>query len=160
MDNKLTKQLAIQTKEVLLDGHWISTNFKEQLEDVDWQMATTKIGSLNTIAALAFHINYYVAGVNNVFRGGTLDIKDKFSFDLAPISSTEDWEQLKSKFYLDAEELSDHIDRMNDEMMFEGFAGGKYGTNIRNVIGQVEHAYYHLGQIVIIKKLIKEGFAT
>jgi len=35
-----------------------------------------------SIAALTFHINYYVAGVLNVFQGGKLEIRDKYSFDM------------------------------------------------------------------------------
>ena len=30
----------------------------------------------------------------------------------------------------------------------------KYGTYYRNFHGLIEHAHYHLGQIVLIKKLV------
>jgi len=30
----------------------------------------------------------------------------------------------------------------------------KYGTYRRNIEGMIEHAYYHLGQISLIKKMI------
>ncbi|MEG2310345.1 MAG: DUF1572 domain-containing protein, partial [Chryseobacterium sp.] len=74
-----TSQLSKRFREVLLDGKWIAnTNFKEQLSDVTWEQATTKIDSLNTIAMLTFHIDYYIAGLVNVFEGGDLEIKDKF----------------------------------------------------------------------------------
>jgi hypothetical protein len=71
-----------------IDGLWIAnTNFKDQLSDVTWEQAVTKIGSLNTIAMLTFHIDYYIAGIINVFEGGDLEIKDKFSFDSSTIES-------------------------------------------------------------------------
>ena len=33
----------------------------------------------------------------------------------------------------------------------------KYGNYFRNLTGIIEHLHYHLGQIVLIKKLIAEG---
>ena len=94
-----TSQLAKRFREVLLDGKWIAnTNFKEQLSEVTWEQVTTKIDSLNTIAMLTFHIDYYIAGLVNVFEGGDLEIKDKFSFDLPPIESQEQWEGLLNNF--------------------------------------------------------------
>lgn len=49
--------IANRLREVLLDGHWIAnTNFKEQILSLNWEQATQKIGNLNTIAALTFHI--------------------------------------------------------------------------------------------------------
>lgn len=153
-----TSQIANQFREVQLNGTWISTNFKAQIADVDWKMATTQVGSLNTIAALTFHINYYVAGVLQVLEGGSLDIRDKYSYDAPPIESEEDWENLKNKFYSDAEKFANLVEQMPDEKLTEGFVDEKYGNYFRNIIGMTEHSYYHLGQIVIIKKMLKEGF--
>ncbi len=58
-----------------------------------WVQATQKIGTLNTIAALTFHVNYYLAGILKVFRGGELEIRDKYSFDIPPIDSEADWKR-------------------------------------------------------------------
>ncbi|SDL83048.1 DUF1572 domain-containing protein [Chryseobacterium taihuense] len=150
-----TLQLAKRFREVILDGKWIAnTNFKDQLSDISWEQATTKIGSLNTIAMLTFHIDYYIAGLINVFEGGNLEIRDKYSFDLPPIENEEHWENLKNKFWNDAERFADLLEKMPDSKMNEGFVDEKYGTYLRNIDGMIEHAYYHLGQISLIKKLI------
>jgi hypothetical protein len=86
-------QTASRLREVFLNGTWISgTNYKDQLTRVDWQLATQRVGSLNTLAALAFHIHYYVGGVLRVLQGGPLDIRDKYSFDMPPVESQADWE--------------------------------------------------------------------
>lgn len=80
------KELANRLHEVLLNGRWIAnTNYKLQIESITWKQATQKIENLNTIAALTFHINYYLAGILNVFKGGKLEIRDQYSFDLQPI---------------------------------------------------------------------------
>jgi len=150
-----TKQIAKRFREVILNGTWIAnTNFKDQLSNLDWKIATTEIKSLNTIAILAQHIHYYIKGINNVFKGGTLDIKDQFSFDFPAMQSQEDWETFVSKFWRDAEEFAALIEQMPDEKLKQVFVDEKYGTYQRNIEGMIEHSYYHLGQIVLIKKMI------
>ncbi|MNU12494.1 hypothetical protein D3C71_05180 [compost metagenome] len=150
-----TSQLSKRFREVLLDGKWIAnTNFKEQLSDVTWEQATTKIDSLNTIAMLTFHIDYYIAGLVNVFEGGDLEIKDKFSFDLPPIESQEQWEAWLNKLWNDSEKFAILLEQMPDSKLDEVFVDEKYGTYLRNIDGMIEHSYYHLGQITLIKKMI------
>ncbi|MEY8758426.1 DUF1572 domain-containing protein [Chryseobacterium tongliaoense] len=148
-------QLAKRFREVLLDGFWIAnTNFKDKLSDVNWQQATTKVDSLNTIAMLTFHIDYYIAGLVNVFEGGDLEIKDKYSFDLPPIESQEQWEELLNKLWKDSEKFAILLEQMPDSKLDEVFIDEKYGTYLRNIEGMIEHSYYHLGQITLIKKLL------
>lgn len=150
-----TLQLAKRFREVLLDGLWIAnTNFKDQLSEVNWEMATKKVGSLNTIAMLTFHIDYYIEGLINVFEGGPLEIKDKYSFDLPPLETPEQWELLKNKLWKDAERFAVLLEQMPDSKMNEGFVDEKYGTYLRNIDGMIEHCYYHLGQITLIRKLL------
>lgn len=153
---EISERIAILLKEVQLDGKWIvGTNIKEQISDLNWEEATHKIGDINTIASLVFHINYYISGLIQVLKGGPLAIKDKYSYDMAPIENEEDWNQLKDKFEADALEFSELISKMTDEQLFSPFIREDYADYFRNLIGMLEHAYYHFGQIVIIKKLIR-----
>lgn len=152
MENTL---IANRFREVILNGTWIAnTNFKHQLTGMDWKIATTQIQSLNTIAVLAQHIHYYIDGMNAVFRGGTLDIKDKFSFDFAPITSQQQWDTFLDRFWNDAEAFAALIEQMPDGKLKEVFTDEKYGTYQRNIDAMIEHSYYHLGQIVLIRKMI------
>jgi len=148
-------QLSKRFREVLLDGLWIAnTNFKDQLSGVSWEQAVTKVSSLNTIAMLTFHIHYYIAGIINVFEGGALEIKDQYSFDLPVIESQAQWEELLSQLWVDAEKFAGLVERIPDDQLDEVFADEKYGTYRRNIDGMIEHSYYHLGQITLIKKLL------
>lgn len=150
-------ELSNRFREVLLDGKWIAnTNYKDQLQDVDLRSALRKIGDLNTIAALTFHINYYIAGVLNVFHGGTLEIRDRYSFDLPHLNTEEDWIDLKNDLFRNSESFADYVSRMTIETLENDFVDEKYGSYRRNIEGMIEHAYYHLGQISLIKKLIQE----
>jgi len=149
-------ELSKRFREVMLDGLWIAnTNFKDQLSDVSWEQAVAKVDSLNTIAMLTFHIDYYIAGIINVFEGGNLEIKDQFSFDLPPVESQEQWEVLLNKLRTDSEKFASLLEQMSDSKLDEVFVDEKYGTYRRNIDGMIEHCYYHLGQITLIKKLLK-----
>jgi len=88
---KNTLEIANRFREIILYGTWVAnTNYKNQLTNLDWKIATTPLKNLNTIALLAQHIHYYINGLNIVFKGGNLDIKDKYSFDFPPIYSQEE----------------------------------------------------------------------
>lgn len=154
-----TYQIATRFREVILNGTWIAnTNYNNQLTNLNWEIATTKFKSLNTIAVLAQHIDYYISGLIKVFKGGTLDIKDKFSFDFPVIKSQIEWEAFLTKFWNDAEEFASLIEQIPDEKLNHVFVDEKYGTYQRNLEGIIEHSYYHLGQIVLIKKIISDEY--
>ncbi|GGG52014.1 DUF1572 domain-containing protein [Epilithonimonas arachidiradicis] len=102
MKNQL--QLANRFREVILNGTWIAnTNFKDQLDNLDYKIAATKVVNLNTIAVLAQHIHYYIKGIKNVLLGGDLEIRDKFSFDFPPIESQQQWDNFLTGFWRDSE---------------------------------------------------------
>jgi hypothetical protein len=150
--------IANRIREVLLSGHWIAnTNYKEQLHSITWEQATQKIDSLNTIAALTYHINYYLVGLLNVFEGGNLEIKDKYSFDLPAIKSEGDWQKLVNALLTNSEKFANQIEQMPGDKLDEPFVDEKYGSYLQNIEAVIEHSYYHLGQIALIKKLTSKN---
>jgi uncharacterized damage-inducible protein DinB len=151
-----TTQLAKHFRDVHFGGNWTSVNLKETLAGVTWRQAITKLSSLNTIAMLVFHINYYVDAILKVLQGEPLTAKDKYSFDLPPIKSKDDWESLLNKVWTDAEALANEIEQLPESKLSEIFVDEKYGTYHRNLFGVIEHTHYHLGQIVLIKKLVMQ----
>lgn len=149
---------ANRLREVLLNGHWIAhTNFKKQIESVTWEQATQKIGSLNSIAELTYHVNYYLAGVLQVLKGGKLEIQDKYSFDVPPIQSETNWQNLVQEFLTTSEEFVLQVEKFSEQRLNEIFVDEKYGTYLRNLEAIIEHSYYHLGQISLIKKMLLEN---
>jgi hypothetical protein len=151
----LSAQIAKHFRDVHFGGNWTSVNLKDSLEGITWQQATARVDSLNTIALLVFHMNYYVSAQLKVLQGGTLEARDKYSFDLPPIQSQEDWEKLKDKTFRDAEAFAGLVEQLPESKLGETFADEKYGTYYRNLQGVIEHTHYHLGQVVLIKKLLQ-----
>jgi len=158
---KTSEYLANRLREVLTDGKWVTgTNFKEQIINIDWKDAVESVDDLNSIAKLIFHIHYYIDGVTKVLQGGPLEISDKYSFDSPPIKSEEDWNDLTNRFCNDSEKIITLVEEMTDDRLLESFVDEKYGTYQRNIDVMIEHTYYHLGQILIIKKLINKKKTT
>ena len=154
---ELNSYLSNRLSEVLTKGKLIAgTNFKEQIIDLNWEEATRKIENLNTIADLTFHIHYYINGVMKVLEGGSLEIRDKFSFDAPPIKTPQDWQTLVDNFCADSEKLIRLVENMTNEKLLSDFLDEKYGSYQRNIDIMIEHTYYHLGQIILIKKLVRK----
>ena len=153
---QLQKQIAKHFREVHFGNNWTDVNLKDSLEGITWQQATTKIYSLNTIAALVFHMNYYVNAAMKVLKNDPLDSHQKFSFDCPPIQSDEDWQKLKNKTWADAEIFAALVEKLPENKLGETFFDEKYGNYYRNIHGVIEHVHYHLGQIVLIKKILQQ----
>jgi hypothetical protein len=149
-----TSQIAKHLRDVFFGNNWTAVNMKETLANINWQKATTKLDGLNTIAALVFHINYYVGAVLSVLEGKALTASDKFSFDLPAISSEDDWQALLSDTFTHAEALAAQIECLDDTRLSETFTAPQYGNYYRNLHGVIEHTHYHLGQISLIKKIL------
>ncbi len=150
----LTTQIAKHFKDLHFGGNWTSVNLKDSLADVSWQQATTQVYTFNTIATLVYHTNYYVSAVLKVLQGEPLNAKDKYSFELSPILSQEDWENLLNKTWTDAETFTSLVEQLPDNKLDQIFCDEKYGNYYRNIHGIIEHTHYHLGQIVLIKKIL------
>ena len=151
-----TSQIAKHFRELHFGGNWTAVNLKETLDGINWQQATTKVYDLNTIAALVFHTNNYVGAVLKVFQGEPLKASDKYAFDLPPINSEEDWQQLVNKTFTEAELFAVQIKALDENQLLQDFGDGKYGNYYRNIVGIIEHTHYHLGQIVLLKKILNQ----
>jgi hypothetical protein len=149
-----TSQLAKHFRDVYSGGNWTVSDMKRVLDGVTWQQATTKTGSFNTIAALVYHIHYFVAALTQVLSGEPINAHDKYSFDVPPITSESDWQKFLEKVFSEAEQCATLIARLPDEKLGEPFTDEKYGNYYRNILGTIEHTHYHLGQIALMKKMV------
>lgn len=146
--------LARRFREVMLDGRWIAnTNFKDQVESITLEEAQRVTSGLNSPLALCYHIYYYIQGINDFFISGKLEISDRFSFDHPDFQSDEQWKLFKEQLWNESEKFAKRVESMDQDQLDEVFVDPKYGTYKRNINGLIEHAYYHLGQLVLIRKL-------
>lgn len=153
----LTTQISEHLSGVLSGGNWTSSNLKEQLADLTWQQATEKVFGLNSIAALTFHIDYFVNVAIQVLKGELLNAHDKFSFDLPLIRSQSEWDAFRNQCFANTETLASLVAKMPEHLLWLHFSEQKYGNYYRNIHGIIEHTHYHLGQIVLIKKILQQS---
>lgn len=151
----LSSQTARHFREVFFGGNWTSVNLKQTLEGVNWQQATMQVKSCNCIAALVYHIHYYVRVVKEVLQGEQLNASDKYSFDLPAITSQADWDAMLQKVWDDVNAFAGLLEQLPDDKLNTVFVEEKYGTWYRNIHGIIEHTHYHLGQISLLKKMLE-----
>jgi hypothetical protein len=153
----VSTQLAKHFRDVYFGGNWTVSDMKQVLDGITWEEAAAKVNSLNSIALLTFHTQYFVTVLLKVLKGGPLEGHDKFSFDMPPLTCEQDWQALQDRVFQEVEACAVLIADLPDDRLGETFCDEKYGTYYRNIAGTIEHTHYHLGQIALIKKLVKEG---
>ncbi len=150
----VSANIARNIREVFAGNNWPGPNIKEQVEGISWEEANLSLHGFNSMVRLMFHVTYYIRGLIKVLKGGPLDIHDKFSFDHPPVESAEAWETFLAEIFADVETFAQLVEAFPDERLGETMADPKYGDYYRNLQGVVEHTQYHLGQMVLIKKLL------
>ncbi len=155
---EISARLARHVREFNTGGNMTWSNVSDVLADVTWQEATYELEGFNTIAKLVYHIQYYMEGVSEVFAGGELSIRDKYSFDCPAFDDAASWENFKQRVLKIGELFADRVTAYPDTSWEEDFTDEKYGIYFRNIIGLLEHSFYHLGQIVIIKKVLRSPY--
>lgn len=150
--------LATHLRHVFNGGNWTSVNFRDVLADVTLEEALAVPTPLtaNSIARLVYHAHYYVRAQIDVLEGRELTAKDAVSFDHPAFASAQAWDAYLSAVSADVERLAGLIERLPAESLRSDFAGlGKYGSTYRNLQGAIEHAHYHLGQVVLVKRWVR-----
>ena len=148
------QQLAKNFRDVFFGGNWTAVNLKSIISDINRDQAVQKVKDLNTIAELVFHIHYYINPVLKVLKGGRLEASDKYSFLLEPLPTEAAWQAKLQTIFEDVEKFAKHLETMDESQLYADFSEYQYGNTYRNILGIIEHTHYHLGQIVLIKKLI------
>lgn len=156
MSNKHTSFIAKNLEDLHFGGNWTAVNLQDALEGLTWEEAHQKIASLHSISELVYHINYFIKVVNRVLQGQPLEGKDALSFDVPEINSQEGWNVFLEEVWEDARTFGRLARDLPDKKLDEIFSDPKYGSYERNLYGLVEHGHYHLGQIVLIRKLLNE----
>lgn len=152
----LTDYIAQHILEVHEGDNWTEVNIKDTLKDVNYKEATTITNaSYNTIAALLHHMSFYNDVVMQRLSGVNPVITQANGFDMLPVKNEQDWKKLKERNIESAHKLAEAVKKFPEEKIFELTVTG-HSTHYKTLHGIVEHTYYHLGQIVLLKKIIKQ----
>lgn len=143
--------------EVTEGGNWTDVNIADTVKDISVQEATMRTpGSPNSIASLLHHLAYWNRVMIERINGVKVVVPDANGFDVPELKTDQDWGNLKADLKASAHELADAIRNFDLNRIEEPIVAGS-SSSYKNLQGTVEHIHYHLGQIVILKKLVKKA---
>lgn len=152
---KLIGHIAQHIIDVHMGDNWTDVNIKNTLQNISLKEAITVTNaSANTIAALLHHITFYNEVVLERLKGNIPFISDANGFDVPALNKENDWLDLQEKNYQSAQNLVEAVKQFSEEKLFEPVIANSSSV-YKTLHGVIEHTHYHLGQMVIIKNLIK-----
>jgi hypothetical protein len=138
-------------------GNWTEVDIMSTLKDVTFQEAITVTpASVNTIATILHHITFYNIIVRERLKGIGIEIPESNGFDMQPLTSDKDWKNLRAENIKSAHELADGMRLVDEAKLHQPIIEGQ-STFYKNMQGCLEHIHYHLGQIILLKNLIRNN---
>jgi hypothetical protein len=154
---QLTEAIAQHVLEVHEGNNWTEVAIVPTLQDVTWREATTLTpASPNTIASLLHHLTFWNRVMARRAQGLGTEIGPANGFDVPAIQNEGDWQGLQVDNRQSAQELAAAI-RSFDEARLPVPILPTYSSAYKNLQGAVEHLHYHLGQLVLLKNLVRSA---
>jgi len=152
---KITELIAQHLLEVHEGNNWTEVDVTQTLGDVTMEEATYQtIASPNTLAALLHHLTFWNRVIVKRINGIRVEEVPDNGYSVPELLEEADWQQLKADNIQSAHELAAAIRQFNIDALEQPILP-EHSTAYRNLQGSVEHVHYHLGQMVILKKLIR-----
>ena len=153
---KINEQIAHHLLDVNEGANWTEVNVKDTLEGISYKEANAiTLASSNSIAGLLHHISFYNDIVKERLWGNYPPINHLNGFDMERIKNESDWAKLKERSLQSARDLAAEVKKFPEEKLFDLTENG-HGTYYKMLHGVIEHAHYHLGQMVLLKNLIRQ----
>lgn len=154
--NSEWKKISVLLKETAESDNWTGINVKQALENITRDIAVKRIHDKHlNIAELLAHLSCWNKVMINRLDGIKYEPAPDEDFPTHSKLTEKSWEKIKQDFFKSIHQLIEKIeskkDNLIDEPMFKGSSSG-----YRNLYGQVAHLHYHLGQIVLLKKIFSE----
>lgn len=152
----ITSLIAAHIRQVYEGNNWTEVCIADTIGNISFQQAQQRTaGSPNTIASLLHHLYYWNEIMVQRMQGKNPRVLQTNGFDVEELKSEEDWLALKEKAHDSFIQLAKAVKDFPEYKLDETYAEGK-STFYKNLQGTAEHAHYHLGQMVIIKKLLEQ----
>lgn len=153
---KFTDLIADNILQVYEGNNWTEVSMAGTINDVTVKEAMVQThASRNSIAAIVHHLQFWNDIIIQRLQGLSPEIPAANGFDLGVLASEDEWQQLIEKTHQSFIALADTVKHFPEDQLADRTADGK-STYHKIMQGIVEHAYYHLGQIVILKHIVKE----
>jgi uncharacterized damage-inducible protein DinB len=135
--------------------NWTDVYLRDVVQDLSWEEAITRTpASPNSIAAIVNHLTYWNGVIRQRLQGTVVPISENNGFNLPPISSDVQWRQLIDDYCESVRMLNLDINGLREEEMGKPILPNSSSV-YSHLQGLVEHAFYHMGQMIILKKFIR-----
>ena len=142
----------------IYDGDpWLGESFMEKLKDVTEKEAfTPPITGVHSIAELVAHVIYWRSPIIKKLKGeknyvGLMDSPENWpSIDSL---KSKGWKKLLDEFSESQKELLASLKKVNADFLQEEYKPGVTWDQL--IEGVVQHDVYHLGQLGLVKKMIR-----
>lgn len=146
--------LVAQHVAEVVHGNWTEIYLDDAIADVSYPEAiTVPAGLVNSIAMLVNHLEFYNFVITERLMGTEPVIDDANGFAIS-IQNEDDWQLLKQRTLDSFKKLADMVSQLPEETLHSFTPTGKTSF-YKTLHGLSEHAHYHLGQIVLLKKLVR-----
>lgn len=154
-DMNILKLISQHLTDVHNGDNWTEVNIANTLADLSYiEAAASTPASVNTIASLLHHISFWNRAVAQRALGIVPAVGADNGFAMAEIQNEAEWKALQEDNIRSAEELATAIRLFDQEKLALPLLPG-HSSAYKNFQGQVEHVHYHLGQMVMIKKFLR-----
>ncbi len=155
---KLTVLIAQHIREVYEGDNWTDIDLKDVLKDVTWSEAMEQVpGCDNTIAMLVHHLLFYNEVVMERLKDNYPLIDNSNGFDVGDVDNDLEWQELVQETAASFRNLAAAVEAFPEERLWESTKGGN-NSFYKMLHGISEHAHYHLGQIVYLKKWLRHDY--
>jgi hypothetical protein len=152
---KVSQLIAQHLLDVYTGGNWTEVSVAATISDVTYSDAITITAAFpNSIASIVNHLHFWNQVMTQRLQRIKPEIPEANGFDLPPIQSEQEWKTLIKEMLASASLLALAISTLSENRLEQLILPG-YSTVYKSVQGSVEHIHYHLGQIVILKKLLR-----
>ncbi|RUT69163.1 DinB family protein [Flavobacterium cupreum] len=133
---------------------WLEVTLDDTLKNVSAEQAYRKINpNLNTIWEIVNHLIQWRRNILRRVQGETVTTPDHNYFVPVLDSSEAAWEQSLQSLAKSQELWSAFFEDFKDSDLEKIYPGNNQ-TYYEHIHGIIQHDVYHLGQIVILKKLL------
>lgn len=136
------------------ENNWTGINAEQALKDINAEQAVKRINSNHlNIAELTAHLTCWNKVITKRLDAENYAPTKEEDFPEINELTTKEWNKIKQKLFQSFEELTNKLQEKEsvdvNAPIFKG-ASSAY----RNLHGQISHLHYHLGQIVLLKKIL------
>ncbi len=135
---------------------WIEINLIQTLNGINEGEANRKLGNLNTVWQIVNHMISWRETLLKRIQNQNIAAPENNFFDTVADVSHEAWELTKARLGFSQDALLGYLSPANAVNLDEHPNGGVY-TRYELIQAILQHDIYHLGQLVLIKKLLDLG---